>query len=367
MTDKAKLWQSELEAYIREGEPSRAEKAQAWQTAIGLQDVDGLRPSRYLIDTARQHIEGKITIDAVQARVHEYYQQRGERREIEEGEEEADIVSARIAKILGEKAFHFSPAEWCNIHARLFEGVFEGAGKYRTYNITKSEWVLGGSTVLYASADMIAQTVEYDFSQERAFSYKGLSKREIAHHVAKFASGIWQIHPFCEGNTRSTAVFIIKYLGSMGFKVSNEPFEKSSWYFRNALVRANFDDYEKDIHATREYLNRFFENVLLGENYELRNRFLHVSWQQNDGVEMGAASVTDQVSDQVSDQVKRLLNVMKNGEELSAVELMGRLGLSHRPTFRKNYLNPALQAGLVEMTIPGKPTSRFQKYRKAQR
>ena len=153
----------------------------------------------------------------------------------------------------------------------------------------------------------------------------------------------------------------------MGFKVSNEPFEKSSWYFRNALVRANFDDYEKDIHATREYLNRFFENVLLGENYELRNRFLHVSWQQNDGVEMGTASVTDQVSDQVSDQVKRLLNAMKNGEELSAVELMGRLGLSHRPTFRKNYLNPALQAGLVEMTIPSKPTSRFQKYRKAQR
>lgn len=276
-----KKWKIELEEYIRQGEPERVEKSKSWQTAIGLQAVDGLKTSAYLVETAKEHIEGKIGIDEAQRRIHSYYEERGERTEMENGTMEADIVSARIAKILGEKTFQFSPAEWISIHRRLFEGVYKHAGQVRKYNITKREWVLKGETVIYASFNSIKETLDYDFATEKSFSYEGLSLMESVKHLAKFASDIWQIHPFGEGNTRATAVFMIKYMKSFGFDVNNDAFENHSWYFRNALVRANYNDLKNGIHATTKFLELFFSNLLRGTNYELKNRHMHVDYTLN--------------------------------------------------------------------------------------
>ena len=271
-------WQYDLEEYIRQGEPGRVEKSEAWQTAIGLQAVDGLKTSEYLLDTAKEHIEGNITIDEAQKRIQSYYEQREVRTEVEDNTKEADIVSARIAKLLGEKSFQFSPVEWMTIHRRLFVGVLDHAGQIRQYNITKKEWVLNGDTVIYADFNSIRDTLDYDFATEKQFSYEGMSVEASVRHLAKFASDIWQIHPFCEGNTRATAVFMIKYMKTFGFRVNNDAFEKNSWYFRNALVRANYNNLQKGILSTTKFLEMFFGNLLLGTNHELKNRFMHVDY-----------------------------------------------------------------------------------------
>ena len=237
-----------------------------------------MKTSAYLLDTAKEHIEGKSSIDEAQKRIQSYYEQRTDRTEVENDTKEADIVSARIAKLLGEKAFQFSPAEWLTIHRRLFDGVFSHAGQIRQYNITKREWVLKGDTVTYAAWSSIKDTLDYDFATEKQYSYAGLSVEQCVKHLAKFASDIWQIHPFCEGNTRATAVFMIKYMKTFGFKVNNDAFEKNSWYFRNALVRANYNDLQNGIHATTKFLEMFFSNLILGTEYELKNRYMHVDY-----------------------------------------------------------------------------------------
>jgi len=271
-------WQFELEEYIRQGEPDQAEKSEAWQIAIGLQQVDGLYTSAYLLDTAKEHIEGKITITEAQQRIHKYYEQRIDRKELEADTKEADVVSARIAQLLGEQSFQFSPIEWKMIHRRLFEGIYDHAGQFRTYNISKKEWVLNGNTVTYASWNTINETLEYDFKQEKAFSYEGLSMQDAVKHLAKFTSDIWQVHPFAEGNTRATAVFMIKYMRTFGLQVENEAFKTYSWYFRNALVRANYNDWKNGIYATPKYLEQFFSNLVLGAEYTLKNRYLHIDY-----------------------------------------------------------------------------------------
>ena len=222
MDDKLKPWGFELEEYIREGEPDKAARIDAWQTAIGLQAVDGLKPSHYLIETAQKHIKGDITIDEATQRIEGYYRERDRRTESELEAEEADVVSSRIARILSERTFSFSPATWKSIHGQLFKGLIKSAGAYRDHNISKNEWVLKGDTVRYAAWDTIKETVDYDFDIEKSFSYKNLSLEDVATHIARFTSGIWQIHPFPEGNTRSTAVFMIKYLNSLGYRVNSE-------------------------------------------------------------------------------------------------------------------------------------------------
>lgn len=277
----ANSWYEDLNAYIRLGEPKLKEKAAIWQTAIGLQAVDGLTTSEYLLETAKENIEGKITIEEANARISNYYEDRSDRYAIETGTKEADIVAGRITALLAEKDFSFTPAAWVSIHRYLFKDVFMHAGEIRTYNISKNEWALNGKSVFYASYDSIPMTMEYDFKTEAAFSYKNLSRDDISRHFAQFTCDIWQIHPFGEGNTRSTAVFIIKYLSSLGYSIGKECFAKNSWYFRNALVRANYNDLPNDIHATTLYLERFFENLLFGGNNELKNRYLHIAWQDN--------------------------------------------------------------------------------------
>ena len=317
-----KNWQFELEEYIKQGEPDKAEKSEAWQTAIGLQAVDGLNTSDYLLDTAKEHIEGKITIDEAQKRIHSYYEQRSVRTETENETKEADIVSARIAKLLGEKAFQFSPAEWLSIHRRLFEGVFSHAGQVRQYNITKKEWVLNGDTVTYADWNSIKETTDYDFAAEKQFSYEGLSVDVAVKHFAKFASDIWQIHPFGEGNARATAVFMIKYMKTFGFCVNNDAFEKNSWYFRNALVRANYNNLQKGVHSTTKFLEMFFSNLLLDTHYELKNRYMHIDYAENN-----SQSISSKVSKYQFDTLDCTL------EELAVLELVAK-----NPTIKQQEL-----------------------------
>jgi fido (protein-threonine AMPylation protein) len=265
-----------FDEYIRQGDPEQQEKGYIWQTAIGLQDVDGLKPSDYLIETAKQNIEGTITIDEVQSRLDTYYKQKSVAPSAGRTEE-ADKVSARIAEMLSNKTFSFSPVEYTNIHKRLFSGIYEFAGKIRDYNISKAEWVLDGKSVLYSNADIIRETLDYDFRQEKQFDYHTIDLPNAVKHIAEFISGLWQIHAFGKGNTRTTAVFAIKYLRSFGFEIDNTLFAEHSLYFRNALVRANYNDLKNNIHASTEYLMRFFGNLLLGENNVLKNRELRIN------------------------------------------------------------------------------------------
>lgn len=262
--------------YIKQSEPEKRDKGYAWQTAIGLQAVDGLTTSEYLVENAIKNIEGAMTIDQVEQLLESYYEE-NPKDDMNDRTEEADKVSVRIARILSEKAFSFSPAQYISIHKNLFQGIYSHAGMIRDFNITKKEWVLDGASVIYGSATELRETLDYDFSQEKSFSYKGLSIDEIIHHLALFVAGLWQIHVFSEGNTRTTAVFFIKYLRTLGFDVTNDIFAENAWYFRNSLVRANYNDLKNGVHETTEFLELFLRNLLLGEKHELHNREMHIS------------------------------------------------------------------------------------------
>ena len=272
---------SDFEEYLRQGEAVPGKRAQAWQAAIGLQDVDGLKTSEYLVQTARRHIEGDITIGEAQELIDTYYRSKDVRADVETRTEEADKVAARIAELLSEETFSFAPGELSRIHRKLFTGIIKGAGEYRSYNISKKEWVLDGASVLYNPFENIAETLDYDFSLERAFDYSQLDARQSIEHIAAFIAGIWQIHPFGEGNTRTTAVFLIKYLRRFGYHVATDLFANHSWYFRNALVRANYMNRERNIQPTLSFLQQFLGNLVLGEQNELKNRYLHISYVED--------------------------------------------------------------------------------------
>ena len=265
-----------FDEYLRQGEPSQKESAENWKTAIGLQAVDGLQPSAYLIDVAKRNIEGEITLDETRKLIDSYYQSKTVRTPKDKDEEEADKVSANIAKILASKTFAFNTNGYVSLHRRIFEGVFKHAGEIRQYDISKKEWVLEGDSVNYLNWEDLRRALDWDIEQEKNFQYKGLSDDEKIEHIAKFVSGIWQIHAFREGNTRTTAIFTIQYLRSLGYEVNNEIFAKHSWYFRNALVRANYRNIQKGIDYPPIYLVRFFRNLLLKDSWVLKNRYLHI-------------------------------------------------------------------------------------------
>lgn len=266
--------------YLIEKDPTQKEKSYAWDTAIGLQAVDGLSPSDYLKETAAKNIKGKITLKEAYQLIESYYQEKPYHNETERTEE-ADKVSVRIASLLTEKAFSFNPKEYVAIHKKLFTGIYPHAGQLRNYNITKKEWVLDGDSVIYGSATELAAILDYDFAQERAFSYRNLPTNAMIKHLAEFIARLWQIHIFCEGNTRTTAVFFIKYLHTLGFDVTNDIFAENAWYFRNAMVRANYNNYKKGVFATTEYLETFLRNLLLEETNPLKNRDLHIQDKGN--------------------------------------------------------------------------------------
>lgn len=354
----------DFEEYIRQCEPQKKEKGYAWQTAIGLQAVDGLKPSDYLIETARKDIEGEITIDQAEQLIKSYYQSKELRTSEDAKTHEADMVSTNIRRLLTEKSIAFTFVGLTSIHRRIFDGVFKFAGQIRNYNITKKEWVLGGDTVLYVSAPDIRKAVEYDLEQERLFDYSKVDREGLVNHIAKFVSGLWQIHLFGEGNTRTTAVFTILYLRSMGFDVTNDLFANHSWYFRNALVRANYQNVQKGVMRNSEYLERFFRNLLLGENNELRNRYMVVNVPEEpagEQMQQVDRTSTEQPAIQVTEQVRALLLALSNGQ-LSLKSLMEKIGLKHRPTFLENYMAPALEAGIVKALYPDKPNHPRQKY-----
>lgn len=277
MPKKKSPYELDFEEYIRNSEPAKKEKTYAWTTAIGLQQVDGLTPSKYLFETAKRNIDGEISVAEATSIIDSYYESKTDRSGNDnERTEEADKVSSRIAQILSEKSFNFSPSYLIALHGRLFAGIFKFAGKIRDYDISKKEWVLDGDSVMYGAAFELKAALDYDFEQERHFSYKNLTLEETVKHITFFVSRLWQIHAFGEGNTRTTAVFTIKYLRSLGFNADNELFAENSWYFRNALVRANYNNLQKGIHENLEFLEKFFRNLLLGEHNELKNRFIHI-------------------------------------------------------------------------------------------
>ena len=270
--------------YIIQGEPEKKERIKNWMTAIGLQDVDDLKPSQYFLDTVRQNIEGKITLKEVRKLVDQYYTTK-EGLQQEKRTEEADKVAVRIAELIAHKTFSFRPNCLASIHRHLFEGIYKFAGIYRDYNITKPELVLRGDTVRYESGNLISDTLEYEFDTEKKFSYEGLFMPEMVKHISRFIANVWQIHPFGEGNTRTIAVFTIQFLRQLGFEVTNEIFAENSKYFRNSLVRANYTNMQYGITETTEYLERFFRNLLMGEHNELKSRYMIVGakWEENTG------------------------------------------------------------------------------------
>lgn len=315
-----------FEEYLREKEPEKKEKGYVWQTAIGLQAVDGLNTSEYLIDTAKKNIEGDITFEEANSLIHSYYKENASHSQ-DDRTEEADKVSVRIAQILSQQSFVFSPAQYISIHLQLFKGLYKHAGEIRDYNITKNEWVLDGDTVMYGGALDLRATLDYDFSVEKDFSYKGLSMDEIIKHLAVFVSRLWQIHAFGEGNTRTTAVFFIKYLRTLGFDVTNEIFAENAWYFRNALVRANYTNLKKGVHETTEYLELFLRNLLLGENNELKNRNLHINCTLE-------TPKCQNVTLDVTLEESQVLKLLKNDNKLTQKQIAELISKSDRTVKR---------------------------------
>lgn len=351
----------DFEAYERMAEPHKQEKASAWRTAIGLQDVDGLKVSDYLRETAVRHIEGDITIDDVRERLKFYYINKTTHDKDDEEKEEADRVAANIAKLLNEKSFSFTALEFLNIHRHLFEGVFKHAGEVRTYDISKKEWVLQDDSVVYGRAADIMMALRYDIQQEKEFNYKGLTTDEIIEHIVDFVTLLWQNHPFREGNTRTTAVFVIKYLRSIGFKVNNDLFANNSWYFRNALVRANYRNPLKGIEPNKSFLIKFFRNLILEEENESKNRYMLIGYQDDCDTHTSTHTSTNNSVSSLSENVKRLVIVIGT-EEKGIKEMMDAVGLRNRPNFIEYSLTPAINGGLVTMKYPDSPRHPRQKY-----
>ena len=288
-----------FDEYLRQGEPSQKESAENRKTAIGLQAVDGLQPSAYLIDVAKRNIEG--------------------------------------------------------------------------------------DSVNYLNWEDLRRALDWDIEQEKNFQYKGLSDDEKIEHIAKFISGIWQIHAFREGNTRTTAIFTIQYLRSLGYEVNHEMFAKHSWYFRNALVRANYRNIQKGIDYSPIYLVRFFRNLLLKDSWVLKNRYLHIrptdDWKEQPNLNSQTGSgqknnfINKEGEENVpsssqacpkfvpsSSQVEELI-IRINKDYLSIGDIMNLFGLKNRTRFRKEYITPAIAEGALEMKYPNTPRHPRQQYR----
>ena len=283
------------------------------ETGIGLQDVDGLKNSPYFLAQADKYIKGEISLDQLDKLVNAYYENK-------QGQDdrtiEADIVSNRIAQIISDDSFVFTVGQLVSIHKRLFEDLFSHSGRLRDYNFIKREWVLDGRSVMYGDFHELQSTLEYDFEIERRFKYSGLSMDEIIDHLATFISNLWQIHPFKEGNTRTTAVFFIKYLRSLGFDVTNDVFAKNAWYFRNALVRANFRYIQKGIEEDKTFIVMFLRNLLLGENNELKNKNLRIN--------------IDKQADKPLTRELHIVELIKVNPKIKADEIAEKIGVSSR-------------------------------------
>ena len=247
-----------------------------WEMAIGLQEVDNLKPSKYLKKLAIDNIEGNKSIYEVEEELKKYYTERDLKNKKVEEEYECDLVSTRIVQLLSMDDFELSKEHLKYIHEYLFKDIYEFNGKFREVNFSKPEIILNKDSVAYGDYKLIDNSIDYDISLEQDKNYNNMNIVDVIKNITKFTSSIWQIHPFREGNTRTTAVFIQKYLISLGYDVDNSMFKDKSIYFRNALVRSNYFNNKLNIKEDNNYLIKFYENLLLGKNNNLHSKDLVV-------------------------------------------------------------------------------------------
>ena len=257
--------------YTEEVKPSGYIKQLQWEMAIGLQKVDNLEPSSYLEKLMDENISGKLTVEDIEKGLRSYYEEKGKKQEINYNELECDFVVTRIVELLSIDNFELSVDYLKYIHKYLFQDIYEFAGEFKDRNWSKKEPILNRDTALYGDYKTVKESLEYDISLEKEKKYKEMSIVEVIENITKFSSSIWQVHPFREGNTRTTALFIEKYLISLGFNVDNTLFKDKSVYFRNALVRSNYFNNDKSIKEDNSYLIKFYENLLLGKNNNLHS------------------------------------------------------------------------------------------------
>lgn len=262
--------------YIEIKAPKNYIKQLEWDMAIGLQEVDNLKPSKYLEKLLQENVIGKKTIYEVEHEVKKYYVEKEKKNEINHDELECDLVSTRIVQLLEEDNFELSVDYLLYIHKYLFKDVYEFAGEFRKIDFSKHEIILNNDSVAYGDCKLLKQSLEYDISLEKYKNYKEMDIVEVINSITDFSSRIWQTHPFREGNTRTTALFIEKYLISLGYNVDNTMFKDKSVYFRNALVRSNYFNNYLNIKEDNSFLIKFYENLLLGKNHNLRSRDLIV-------------------------------------------------------------------------------------------
>ncbi len=393
-------------------EPGRSEKETAWLTAIGIQAADGLRTSDYLWQLSQKHIDGKISFEEAAGQLNDYYSEKNAHDAGDPEKEEADKTAVNITRLLMSDAFSFSAAGLGSLHRRIFDGVYENAGVPRDFELSKREWVLGGDIIGYMKLETLPGALEECIEKERKYKYDLSSSDALIEHMAAFISKIWQICPFGEGNTRFTAVFTLLYLRYLGISYKIDTFKNDSWYFHNALVRANYRNIEKNIDYEPIYLERFFRNLLLSEQWDLRNRYVHVrpaaEWSTqsklSDEVSAGQVEVKKDVRkvdekgkeqtsiekasskakhkkakikpalpaeteenspkpDKKVDDANILFLAVAIGDEfLSVKEIMERLHLKGRDNFLKLYLTPALDAGILAQLYPKSPRHPRQKY-----
>lgn len=353
-----------FEEYIKQTEPARKELGYAWYTAIGLQAVDGLETSYYLKNTAKDNIEGRITLSEANQLIENYYNESSNNNT--DRTREADIVSVRIASLLSENAFTFSVPQYIAIHKRLFDGIYAHAGKIRDYNISKKEWILDGMSVHYGNALELQEMLEYDLRIEKEYVYPSTDISATIEHLAQFVSRLWQIHPFGEGNTRTTAVFFIKYLRSMGFDVTNDIFAENSWYFRNSLVRANYTNLSQGIQGTLEYVELFLRNLLLGETNELKNRYLHIRWEdhkqdiedvkQDIQLHKQDIDIPDTVSAKTKQHIYSLFHEYGHEQFFGRTEVMNLLHITASPA--SSLIKKMLEMGII-YPVQGKGKGKY--------
>ena len=262
--------------YTEETKPEGYVKQLQWDMAIGLQEVDNLKPSKYLEKLLEENVSGNLTIKQVEEELREYYIEKDKKQELNHNELECDFVSTRIVELLQIDNFELSVDYLKYIHKYLFQDVYEFAGEFRNIDFSKHEKILNNDSVAYGDCKTLKESLEYDISLEKEKNYKDMSVVEVINNITKFSSSIWQVHPFREGNTRTTALFIEKYLISLGYEVDNTLFKDKSVYFRNALVRSNYFNNYLNIKEDSSYLVKFYENLLLGKNNNLHSQDLIV-------------------------------------------------------------------------------------------
>ena len=267
---------SSVNNYIEEKRSQNYVKQLQWDAAIGLQDVDSLKPSKYLKKLVEENVNGEKTIYEVEHELKEYYIEKEKINDINHNELECDLVSTRIVQLLEDEKFELSVNFLRYIHGYLFKDIYDFAGQFRKIDFSKHELILNNDSALYGDCKTLKESLEYDISLERVKNYKEMNIVEVINNITDFSSRIWQTHPFREGNTRTTAIFIIKYLISLGYQVDNTLFKDKSVYFRNALVRSNYFNNEKNVKEDNSYLIKFYENLLLGKNNNLQSKDLIV-------------------------------------------------------------------------------------------